>query len=546
MKLKPVYQSIGFNRDTISASLLASLLVLGYSATASANGQSAPKKAKKVAVKRVCKANCKHTHPPVDKKVRMKGITITPGGFIAMQGNWRGHAQTTDHFSSYNLTNGNNPLYYFDEMRFGARATLFSMLFEGAINPDTLAQGYFEFDFQGAAQTANSLVTDSYTPRLRHAFANIDWKDAGWHLTAGQTWSLATANSKGIAPLSVATPPVIETSFVPGYVYKRQPQVRLTKNWGKTVWASVSAENPLNTFAAGCGNLTSTSGAIATAGTVFGNVLNEFCTSNGQSGYNPSVLNYSFNHAPDVIGKIAFDPDFAGRKIHLEGIGIYRDIFNRVWYTNGTTANVHDTGYGFGGSGVLEVWPKFIDLQANVLAGRGVNSYGVGVSSDATIGNLGGPAPIEGVSFSAGAIIHATPALDLYVYGGQQKVEREYFLNTLAPAANTFIGYGVPSANNTGCTLEGAAAGTCNGSAQSLWQVTTGLWDNFYQGEFGQMKLGLQYSYTKKQLFSGAGSYANVVAGAPQVGYSTDVNMVYGAVRYFPFWMPAAKPAVWK
>jgi hypothetical protein len=153
------------------------------------------------------------------------------------------------------------------------------------------------------------------------------------------------------------------------------------------------------------------------------------------------------------------------------------------------------------------VLPKFLDVQGNVLAGRGVNSYGVGASFDYTIGAFGEPQPIEGVSFSAGATLHATPALDLYVFGGQQKVEANYFLNTVNPLAGTYIGYGISTANNTCCSVEGALAGICNGVVESLWQVTA------YNGEFGQVRLGLQYSYTKKNLFAGYGGLvAEVIA----------------------------------
>ena len=69
------------------------------------------------------------------------------------------------------------------------------------------------------------------------------------------------------------------------------------------------------------------------------------------------------NHVPDVVGKVAYEAKFAGRDVHLEGFGLYRDHLyaigeprNRIDERRlrkpavNTTASNHDTtGYGVGG-----------------------------------------------------------------------------------------------------------------------------------------------------------------------------------------------------
>ena len=52
-----------------------------------------------------------------------------------------------------------------------------------------------------------------------------------------------------------------------------------------------------------------------------------------------------------------------------------------------------------------------------------------------------------------------------------------------------------------------------------------GEWWKAYQGSIGNFQIGLQYSYTDRQLFSG-------VAG---VGPSTLIHMGFVSFRYYPY-----------
>jgi hypothetical protein len=72
---------------------------------------------------------------------------------------------------------------------------------EGDIDPFQKLSGYYETDFLGVGNTSNYNQSNSWAPRLRHAYFTYDNNvPFGFHFLAGQTWSLATANQVGITP----------------------------------------------------------------------------------------------------------------------------------------------------------------------------------------------------------------------------------------------------------------------------------------------------------------------------------------------------------
>ncbi|RUR16595.1 hypothetical protein ELY21_12840 [Legionella sp. km535] len=449
-----------------------------------------------------------------DKKIYLKGLTITPGGFLAGEGFTRSLYQQSDVGSSYGgIPLGNNPLHYMRETRFSARTSRLSSLFEGVINPETLVAGYVEVDFFGNG-SANSTESNSFDMRLRHAYFTTDWNNWGVHALAGQTFSLATTNLKGITPRNEFLPLTIESQFVVGFVWKRQPQLRLVKNLGDLFTAAISIENAQTTFGG------------TPCGTNLGNgVINQICSSPGIQTL-PNIVFFSLNNIPDVIGKLAYEDTINNHRVHIEGFGLHRNFYNRVRTAPNYNENHDTSAYGFGGGGMLEVIPKYLDFHGNFLVGRGVGSYSSGFLPDATLNSNGTLTAIPEVIFMAGATLHATSKLDIYVYGGKEQEDRTYFR-----VNDNYFGYGVPNANNTGCNIE---YGICDGNNQALWQVTTGLWNKLYQGDYGDVRAGLQYSYTVRKIFSGNGGQANLIN--PQyIGYQTHDQMVFASLRYYPF-----------
>ncbi|RUR16596.1 hypothetical protein ELY21_12845 [Legionella sp. km535] len=470
----------------------------------------------------VSSTSTKGSYIAKDKKIYLKGLTITPGGFFALEGFTRSLYQQSDVGSFFSgIPLGNNPLHYMRETRLSARQSRLSSLFEGVINPETLVSGYLEVDFLGNG-SANSTESNSFDLRLRHAYFNTDWNNWEVHVLAGQTWSLATTNLKGITPRNELVPLTIDAQYVVGFVWKRQPQLRLVKNLGDLFTAAISIENAQTTFGG------------TPCGTNLGNgIINQICSSPGIQTL-PNVAIFSLNNIPDVIGKLAYEDTINNHRVHIEGFGLHRNFYNRVRTAPNYNENHDTSAYGFGGSGVIEVLPKLLDLQGNFLAGRGIGSYSSGFLPDATLNSNGTLTAIPEVIFMAGATLHATPKLDLYVYGGKEQEERKFFR-----VNDNYFGYGVPNANNTGCNIE---YGICEGNNQAIWQVTTGLWNKVYQGDFGDLRAGLQYSYTVRKLFSGNGGQTNVTN--PQyIGYQTNDQMVFASLRYYPFTTQEVSPA---
>jgi cell division septum initiation protein DivIVA len=458
---------------------------------------------------------------PKSDKIYYKGISITMGGFAEAASIYRDHDETADISSSFSkIPFANDRAGQTAENRFTSRQSRYSILAQGDVNKTTTAAFYGEFDFQGAAQTANSNQSSSYNPRIRHLYGQIDWNDSGWHILGGQNWSLVTTQNNGISPRSEVTPPQIDAQYIPGFAWARQPGFRVVKDFNKELWVGLSVEQAQTTTSLN-GAGAAQSGGVATGVT---ETLNQLPT-NGF--FNATA--YSLNPSPDVVGKVAWEKKIGDQKIHIEGFGIYRSFNARVTY-NATAAatlgeaagNYTKTGTGGGGGGSIllyDVIPKHLDLQASVFAGNGIGRYGSAGLPDVTARPDGTLVGIPETMWLAGGTYHANKKLDFYAFAGSED-ERA---TTSTINATTVVGYGtLPGSNNSGCLVEG---GTCSPLTKSIDQYTGGLWWKFYQGSFGRAQWGIQYSYTERKTF------ADAVGVAPQARE----NMVFTSFRFYPF-----------
>jgi hypothetical protein len=487
-------------------------------------------------------------HAPKTDKIYYKGITLTLGGFAAAESVYRTRNNVSDIGSNYSkIPYQNSELAHTDEFRMTGRQSRVSFLAQGNIDTNTVASFYGEFDFLAAPTTANSNESNSFSPRIRHMYGALDWNDTGWHFLFGQNWSLVTMNSHGITPRSEDIPPTIEAQYVPGFVWARQPQLRVTHDFDdKQGWIALSVENPQTTF-----------GAAATGtATTFGGVTAN--TAGAGIGLLSAVNNFSFNHYPDVVGKVAFEPTIDGKQpLHLELFGIVRDFYDRVNVATGSqavTAGVasgnsspNSWGGGVGGGVTWAVAPGLLDVQGSALTGRGIGRYGSGQLPDVIVGPSGSLTPIDETMFLFGGTLHATKELDLYVYGGEEFQGAEAS-NPVVGTTTLHLGYGNPNATLGNCFVElagndpaatggtPAAANNCSPDTKSIAQVTVGLWDKAYTGAFGQVRIGLQYSHTDLRAFQGlAGTNNAGFAPGSTVRPTTSDDMVFTSFRYYPF-----------
>jgi hypothetical protein len=467
--------------------------------------------------------------------VWFKGISITPGGFLALESVTRSAFLGADigsvPFSSIPFEN--NAASHSGEFRFSARQSRFSLLTQGDVDAVTHLAGYGEVDFLGAAQTANSNESNSYNIRARHLYLTVDNDFWGAHLLAGQEWSLATMNTKGIVPRQEDIPLTIDAQYVPGFVWQRTPQIRLVKDFDKTFWVALSAENPATTF----GGTTPTivdGGAIVNTVGAAGTAFPQSTVIGGSLFNNANAI--SLTQMPDIIGKVAWDPTVFDRTIHMEAFGIFRQFTDRVIYPVavagfpfGTGLQNHNntsTGEGVGGSILIPVIPQVFDVQFSGMTGRGIGRYGTSQFPDVSFNADGSLAPLQETMLLAGGVWHAFPELDIYGYAGQESQNSHWGFSI--PGAHTAFGWGNPTFVNTGCNIEffGTGAGTsaCTGNPQLVRQATVGFWDNIYKGPFGRLAGGLQYSFTQKYGFTGVGG-----------SQERNENMFLTSLRYYPF-----------
>ena len=463
------------------------------------------------------------------------GISITPGGFLELASVTRDHFIGADIATPFgNIPFANVPSSHTDEFRFSARRSRFAVLVMGDVNPATHLAGYGEFDFLGAAQTANSNESDSFNLRQRQIYATVDQDDFGAHLLAGQAWTLMTLNAKGIVPRTEMTPLVIDDQYVPGFVWARQPQIRITKDFDQTLWFALSAENPQTTFGGTTPTLVDSGAIISTVGAV-GATFPQTSVVGGSLFNNGNAI--SLNQVPDIIGKVAWDPVIADRTIHMEGFGIFRNFHDRVIFPVGTAAfpfgtgipnnNKEVAGGGAGGSIVVPIVPKVLEARFSGLTGRGIGRYGASQLPDVTFNSDGSLAPIPETILLAGLTWHAIPGLDFYTYAGEEVQGNKFGFSVPGPA-HTAFGWGNPAFVNTGCNIEflgtGTGASVCTGNTRLVRQITGGFWDDIYKGPFGRLAGGLQYSFTQKFGFEGIG-------GTPE----RNENTFFTSLRYYPF-----------
>jgi hypothetical protein len=491
------------------------------------------------------------------------------GTFIAMEGairqrNELSSGATDPPFSTIPLQN--SPLYGQNETRFSAQQSRIALKASGDIDPTRHVKGYFEMDFLGAAVTANSRESNSFTPRIRQAYLAYD--DDNWHghFSAGQMWSLLTQNRVGILNSTENVPLTIDAQYIAGFNWARQPAIRYVQDVGKIAWFGVSVESSSTAFASNGNGVAGapvigvpgvgTQTALATPNTGFTVPPGLFVdgTNNcNASGLLNSTTNCSTNIAPDVIEKFALDPGWG----HYEAIGLQR------WFTDSVAAAVPaaaptafapgagwsqktNFGWGVGGNVLLPVWPKFVDLQGSVLYGQGIGRYGSSQLADVVIGPNGSLKPITSTQFLVGAVVHPFGGTDVYAYYGQELTQANAWTvggvqggwgNSAFPED---CGTLIPGSTN-GAGFN-AGTGVCAANVKRVQEFTVGFWQDIYKGDLGRARVGVQYEYVTLDLFSGATvipagnglTAAQATAGANS-GLHPNNNIVFFSLRYYPF-----------
>ncbi len=471
--------------------------------------------------------------------IRFKGIDLTPGGYLAAETVDRQRGIGSDVNTQFTgIPFAGQTAGVLSEFNASGRQSRISLLAEGKLASTTL-RGYYEGDFLSAGTTSNDNQSNSYTLRMRQAWAQAALNH-GWTLTGGQMWSLATEHRHGLGNNAEAIPLTIDAQYNVGFTWERQYGFRVVKQLGERLWIGGSVEEP-QTLNIGGHNLPT--------------ILYQQAGNSG--GLYNSTANYSFNYAPDVLAKAAYETNWG----HFELFGVGRFFRDRV-FPNGPVPpgatpistpsalgafTAKTEGGGAGANVRVSLFAKKLDLGAHILAGQGLGRYSTSTLPDATAHPDGSLLLLAGGSALASMELHASPRFDVYSYYGGEYVRRAYSdtgytIATPGPTQGQPIlaGYGAPTNIVYGCYVEvlptststgnvPGSATNCNADNRNIQEGTFGYWYRFYRGAHGTLQQGIQYSYAVRHTWQGIGDPAAGLTNSPK---AID-NMWFTSFRYY-------------
>jgi flagellar motor protein MotB len=487
--------------------------------------------------------------------IHYKGITITPGGFLAGESVYRSRATGGDATAFNSIFMPGSGANMVSEFFGSGRQSQITMRADGKIG-DMKLTGYYEADFLAAGTTSNNNQTNSYVLRQRQAWGQAAFNN-GWSFVGGQMWTLLTENRKGIDNLSTARPMTIDPNYNVGFSFARQYGVRVVKNFNDRFWLAAALENPQTTFTATNANANFALGSDGVGGGLYNPGITACTTSLNSSGAPVTVCtnasNYSFNAMPDVILKAAFEPGFG----HYEVFGVFSRFRDRVYpcevatqdpllcgSTNSVAGayNYSRNGGGLGGNARVSFLNKHVDFGLHALYGNGIGRYSASGLPDATVDPYGRLVPLRSYQGLATLEFHF-PKLDVYFNGGEDYSGRRFQTDTYG--TKKVVGYGAPSYADSGCyteTLPSSSApggynfgglGNCSGQTQNVIEGTFGFWIKPYNGSKGRLQFGPQYSYISRNAW--AGTFAAATSTTPAVYNSPHGidNVFYTSFRYY-------------
>jgi len=406
---------------------------------------------------------------------------ITLGGFMDATSVTRSTNPGTGIGTSFgSLPFSNAPAGQLPETRLSAQNSRITL---GATSKagDATIKGYVEADFLGNAATSLDVTSNANTLRMR-----LYWVQATtgkFEFLAGQSWSFLTPNRNGLSPNpgDIFYSQDMDTNYQMGLTWGRVNQFRFVYHASKVVAAGISLENPEQY-----------TGSVVTLPATFTGAE----VDNGSNTATP-------NRYPDIIVKLAIDPQTGSTHQHLEVAGLVRgfetvDPKDNKFSATGTggsvvaniepVKNLHFIGTGFFSSG-----------GGRYIANTNIPDFIVNSNSSMTL--------VDARSFIGGIEDQMMAKTQIFGYYSEARADAATTIDTTAKVPGT-IGFGVAGQS---------------GANQKIQEGTIGLTQVFFRDpKIGGMQMILQYSYVKRTPFS-------VAAGAPTFAKA---NMVFVDIRY--------------
>lgn len=420
--------------------------------------------------------------------LRVGDATVTPVGFV----------DATEFFRTTNLGSGIGTAFgslpfsntlrgRMTENRFTIQNSRIGLQFDTQFR-DNHVRGYLESDFLGL-QPGNAFVT-SNSDSLRMRLYWVDLSHGKFEFLAGQSWSLLTPGRDGISPMpsNLFYTQNMDTNYQAGLTWARQLQFRFVYHASPRVAAAVSLENAEQY----------TGGAVT--------LPPGFSASQVSTGEATSTP----NRFPDVIGKLAFDPEVGGRHLHFEVAGLLSSFRTFSLPLNRTL-----TAEGGGGSFNADIglFKNFHVVESSFFS-RGGGRYIFGLGPDFVVRPDGSPSLVTADSGVGGIEYQLTPRMMFYAYYGGAYFGRNFSVipATSAGGAQTYVGFGYP-----------AASSSSSEQNRAIQEATFGTIRNFWKSpRYGALQLITQYSYlTRAPWF--------VAPGSPK---NAHLSQAYADIRY--------------
>ncbi|HLK18076.1 MAG TPA: hypothetical protein VKT81_03935 [Bryobacteraceae bacterium] len=358
--------------------------------------------------------------------------------------------------------------------------------------------GYWESDFLG--QIGNppngglAVSSNPYVFRLRLFW--VDVTKGGWEFLAGQSWSLATPNRRGVSPLpgDLFYSQDIDVNYQLGLTWGRIPGFRGAYHWGKKAALALAIENSEPYVGGGNG------GSAIVAPAAIAGILG------GQVNNGGSVISAAALH-PDIIAKLAFDPS---DRFHLEFVGL--ESTNKIANPASTPAFQTNTKAGGGGevNFNFELFKGFRIVDNNYWSAGG-GRYIFGQAPDFVIRADGSLSLVHSASTVAGFEATLGKTLFYGYYGGVYIAK-----NLTVDATGKLVGYGPIASDGQNRAIQEVTFGTNTTLAKSP--------------KWGALNLMLQYSYLQRNPWLATGT-------AP---HDASLSMGFVNLRYT---LPGAPPA---
>ena len=431
---------------------------------------------------------------PSPLQLRIGDAAITPVGFMDLTNVWRSAGTGAGIGTNFGSIPYNNTVPgRLTEDTFSAQNSRLGLRVDANVLGAHIL-GYMEGDFLGFAPTNAEVTSNSMTFRMRLYWADVrkDW----WEVLAGQSWSLMTPNRKGLSPLpsDIFYTQDMDTNYQLGLVWARQPGFRFVVHPSAKVALGVALEQPQQ-YIGGAGGSAAVVLPAALSASNYSNEVNNGTTTT-------SVPNL----APDIIAKLAFDPN---SRVHVEIAGLERTF--KTYYQ---PSNQYFTKTGAGGSlnASFEI-VKGLRLLTNNYWSDGGGRYIYGQAPDFIVAANGAPLLVHAGSTLDGFEAQMKNTLFYGYYGGAY-IGRE----TARDVNNALIGWGY--------------AGSANSQNRSLQEGTIGITQNLWKNaRYGALSLITQYSY----------AFRNPWFDALNAPKDAHMNMFFVDLRYT---LPGTAPTI--